>query len=75
MLWIGIVIDCAKCGIMSNEAIIADEDAALILELTTHIDECTFANPSVLTAIRTKRREHANAIWNLIPSTFSEQFS
>ena len=60
---------------MSNQTIIADEDAALILELTTHVDECAFANPSVLTAIRTKRREHANAIWNLMPPEFCKELA
>ena len=38
---------------MSNQTVVADENAALILEFTTHVDECAFANPSVLSAIRT----------------------
>ena len=73
MLWIGIVIDSTECCIMTNKAIIADEDASLILELTTAIDEHTLTNVGVLATIRIERREHAERLWHFNVPKFGEQ--
>ena len=64
MLWIGIVIDRTECGIVSYKAIIADEDASLILKLTTAIDEHTLTNVGILSTIGIEGREHAERLWH-----------
>ena len=58
---------------MTNKAIIADEDASLILELTTAIDEHTLTNVGVLATIRIERREHAECLWYVNVPKFGEQ--
>ena len=57
MLWIGIVIDSTECCIMSYKAIIANEDASLILELTTASDEYSLTNVGILSTIGIEGRE------------------
>ncbi len=72
MLRIGIVVDCTECGIMADETVVAYEDATLILELTTHVDERSFAHPGVLASIRPERREHTNAFRHLMSPEFGQ---
>ena len=57
MLWIGIVIDSTESYIVSYKTIIADEDASLILELTTAIDEYSLADMGIFATIGVERRE------------------
>ena len=59
---------------MTNKAIIADEDASLILKLATAIDEHTLTNVGVLATIRIERREHAERLWHFNVPKFGEQF-
>ena len=73
MLWIGIVIDSTECCIVSYKAIIADEDASLILKLATAIDEHTLTNVGVLATIRIEGREHAERLWHFNVPKFGEQ--
>ncbi len=65
MLRVGIVIDSAERGIVSNQAVITDVDAALILKLTATIDEHAFTDVGVLAAIGIERREDAERFRHL----------
>src|SRR5574344_2473536 len=58
MLWIGIVIDSTECSIVSYKTIIADEDASLILELTTAIDEYPLTDMGIFATICVGRWKH-----------------
>ena len=73
MFRIGIVIDSTECCIVSYKAIIADEDASLILELTTAIDEYSLADMGIFATIGVERREHAERLWHFNVPKFGEQ--
>ena len=60
---------------MSLQAIIADENATLILKLTTAVDEHTLTNMGILATIRIERREHAERLWHFNVPKFGEQLS
>src|SRR5574344_2690058 len=74
MLWIGIVIDSTECCIMTNKAIIADEDASLILKLATAIDEYSLTNVGILSTISIEGREHAERHGHGTGPEFGKQF-
>ena len=75
MLWIGIVIDSAECSIVSYKTIIADEDASLILELTTAIDEYSLTDMGILSTIGIEGRKHAECLWYVYVPKLGEQLS
>ena len=56
--WVKVVVDGCQHDIVSDECALVDGDAALILELTAHVDEDPFTNDGVLTAVGMKRRKH-----------------
>ena len=62
MFRIGIVIDSTECCIVSYKAIIANEDASLILELTTAIDEYPLTDMGILSTIGIEGRNYGYAI-------------
>ena len=62
MFRIWIVIDCTKCYIVSYKAIIANEDASLILKLTTAIDEYPLTDMGILSTIGIERWNYGYAI-------------
>ena len=57
---IEVVVDGCQYDIVTDECSLVDGDAALVLELTSHIDEHPFTNDRVLTAIGMERRKHAS---------------
>ena len=59
---VGDVIERAECGVMTDEGIVVNEDTALVLELTAHIDEHPFADMRVLAAIGIERRKHTERL-------------
>ena len=73
LLRIWIVIDSTECCIVSYKAIISDEDASLILELTTAIDEYSLADMGIFATIGVERREHAERLWHFNVPKFGEQ--
>ena len=73
MFRIGIVIDSTECCIVSYKAIIADEDATLILKLATAIDEYSLTNVGILSTIGIEGREHAERLWHFNVPKFGEQ--
>ena len=75
MFRIGIVIDSTKCCIVSYKAIIANEDASLILELTTAIDEYPLTDMGILSTIGIERRKHAECLWYVNVPKVGEQLS
>ena len=60
---------------MTNKAIIADEDASLILKLATAIDEYSLTNVGILSTIGIEGREHAERLWHFNVPKFGEQLS
>ena len=75
MFRIGIVIDSTECCIVSYKAIIANEDASLILELTTDIDEYPLTDMGILSTIGIERRKHAECLWYVNVPKVGEQLS
>src|SRR5574344_2105521 len=73
MFRIGIVIDSTECCIVSYKAIIANEDASLILELTTAIDEYPLTDMGILSTIGIERRKHAECPWYVNVPKVGEQ--
>ena len=63
-LWVQVMVECCKNDVMPNQGSFVDEDAALVLELATHIDEHPFRKHGVLSAIRMEWREHTNGLGN-----------
>ena len=59
---VGDVIERAECGVMTDKSIVVDEDTALVLELTAHIDKHPFADMRVLAAIGIERRKHTERL-------------
>ena len=75
MFRIGIVIDSTECCIVSYKAIIANEDASLILELTTAIDEYPLTDMGIFATIGIERRKHAECLWYVNVPKVGEQLS
>ena len=75
MFRIWIVIDCTKCYIVSYKTIIANEDASLILELTTAIDEYPLTDMGILSTIGIERWKHAECLWYVNVPKVGEQLS
>ncbi len=75
MFRIGIVIDSTKCYIVSYKAIIANEDASLILELTTAIDEYPLTDMGIFATIGIERRKHTECLWYVYVPKLGEQLS
>ena len=73
MLRIWIVIDSTECCIVSYKTIIADEDASLILELTTAIDEYSLADMGIFATIGVERWKHTECLWYVYVPKFGEQ--
>ena len=69
------MIDSTKCYIVSYKAIIANEDASLILELTTAIDEYSLADMGIFATIGVERRKHAECLWYVNVPKVGEQLS
>ena len=59
---IGDVIERAERSVMTDKSIVINEDTALVLELTAHIDEHPFADMRVLAAIGIERRKHTERL-------------
>ena len=57
--WVKVMIDGCQHDIMAYECTLVNGDAALILELTTHIDEHPLTNNGIFAAIGMERREQA----------------
>ena len=47
---------------MTDECALVDGDASLILKLAAHVDEDSFTDDGILTAIGMERREHAYSL-------------
>ena len=75
MLRIWIVIDSTECCIVSYKTIIADEDASLILELTTAIDEYSLADMGIFATIGVERWKHTECLWYVNVPKVGEQLS
>src|SRR5574344_232494 len=75
MFRIGIVIDSTECYIVSYKTIIANEDASLILELTTAIDEYPLTDMGILSTIGIERRKHAECLWYVNVPKVGEELS
>ena len=60
---------------MTNKAIIADEDASLILKLTTAIDKHTLTNAGVLATIGIEGWKHTECLWYVYVPKLGEQLS
>lgn len=59
------MIDGAQGGIVANQAVVTDDDTALVLELAPRIDERAFTHHRVLAEVGVERREHAHALGHL----------
>ena len=59
---VGDVIERAERGVMTDEGIVVDEDTALVLELTAHVDEHPFTDVCVLAAVGIERRKHTERL-------------
>ena len=60
-----VVIDGCQYDIMPDECTLVNGDAALILELTTHIDEHPLTNNGIFAAIGMERRKHTYRLGDL----------
>lgn len=69
------MIDSTECCIVSYKTIIADEDASLILELTTAIDEYSLADMGIFATIGVERWEHTECLWYVYVPKLGEQLS
>ena len=58
---------------MPNQGSLVYEDAALVLELATHIDEYPFRKHGILSTIRMERWEHTNSLGNFPAEKFLQQ--
>ena len=62
LVGIGIVVERRNDRLRAYQHIVADGDAALILELATGVDEHALADLRVLATIRMERREHREGL-------------
>ena len=59
------MIDGAQGGIVAYQAVVANEDAALVLKLAPGIDERALAHHCILAEVGVERREHTHALRDL----------
>ena len=69
------VVDGAERGVVTDQAVVADVDTALVLELAAGIDKRAVAHHRVFPEVGVERREHADALGHLKAPQLGEQMA